>query len=133
MSSIPSAPELPLALWWVVAIVVSVGCVTFYRSVAANRTQEMMSIAGILVALFGVIIFGASHRFHLEQLLPMYSSAVAAIWFAGVGHRPELRELYRISAESGDQHVRMSRPLTLQATASFAIILSLGVWFAARA
>lgn len=133
MSSIPSAPELPLVLWWVVAIGVSVGCVTLYRSVAANRAQEMMSVAGILVAVFGVIIFGASHGFHLGQLLPMYSSAVAALWLAGVGHRRELRELYRISAESGDQHVRMSRPLALQATASFVIILSLGVWFAASA
>lgn len=83
--------------------------------------------------VFGVIIFAASNRFHLGQLLPMYSSAVAALWFAGLGHRPELRELYRISAESGDQNVRMSRPLALQATASFATILSLGVWFAATA
>lgn len=85
MSSIPSAPELPLVLWWVVAIAASVGFTTLYRSVATNRAQRIMATVGPLAVVVAAVLFGAAYKLHLGQLLPMYGCTVAGLWLAGVG------------------------------------------------
>ncbi|MBQ0985279.1 hypothetical protein KBZ10_12270 [Streptomyces sp. F63] len=133
VSSVPSAPELPSVLWWVVAIAASGGFTALYRSVATNRAQRIMAIAGPLVGVVAAILFGAAYKLHLGQLLPMYGCTVAAMWLAGVGHSKELREMWRISAEEGNENVRISPLLTLQFTASLLILCGLGIWFAASA
>ncbi|WP_185149030.1 hypothetical protein [Streptomyces sp. Ag109_O5-1] len=48
-------------------------------------------------------------------------------------HSKELRELWRISDEEGDENDRISPLLTLQLTASLLILCGLGIWFAASA
>ncbi|MGW0826168.1 hypothetical protein [Streptomyces sp. NPDC002845] len=133
VSSIPYAPDLPLALWWVIAIAVSVGFTTLYWSVAANRAQRIMAITGLLVGVFGTVLFGAANEFHIGQLLPMYSGIITGLWLGGIGHPSELRELNRITAEKGPEHARWSGPLAAQMIASLTIFLGLGIWFAASA
>ncbi|RPE39162.1 hypothetical protein EDD90_2134 [Streptomyces sp. Ag109_O5-1] len=63
----------------------------------------------------------------------MCGCTVAAVWLAGVRHSKELRELWRISDEEGDENDRISPLLTLQLTASLLILCGLGIWFAASA
>lgn len=83
MFSIPSAPHIPLPVWWILAIVSSIGFYAFYRSVATNRAQRIMPALGVLVGISGAFLFGVSHEFSIAEVLPIYTSAVAAACLGG--------------------------------------------------
>lgn len=119
-------------MWWILAVVSSIGFYAFYRSVATNRAQQVMPACGVAIGVLGAILFGASHEFSVAQVLPMYTSALTAAVMAGIGHREVLRKMWRVSAEKGNGGVGWpSKLLALQVWSSIVIIGGLGVWFAA--
>lgn len=133
MLSIPSAPQVPLFVWWILAVASSVAFYAFYRSVATNRAQEIMPAVGVLVGILGAFLFGVSREFSMAQVLPMYVSAMTAACLGGVGHRETLRRMWRASAEKGAEGARWPRLLAVQFWAIVVIAGGLGVWFAGSA
>lgn len=134
MSNIPNAPQIPVILWWIIAISTTAGFSTFMWSTAFGRTQKLISsMIPPVIGAAGIAAFYGAHELTLSGALAMYSCIMAIPLVGFLGNWEEARRLSQISAEQGAENMRLPTRVSLQFWTSFVIVGTLGIWFAGSA
>ncbi|MEV0264129.1 hypothetical protein AB0I49_22700 [Streptomyces sp. NPDC050617] len=123
------APSIPLYAWWIISIVATLAFLIFFVTLMPIRKYKIqVCFAPVLGMTFGVAS-ALLKDMKLEELLPMYATALLVFPVGVLGHRREIRQKILNRSIHGERpEDKPSRALTAQITLSLVIFGALMAW-----
>ncbi|MEV0276149.1 hypothetical protein AB0I22_07155 [Streptomyces sp. NPDC050610] len=123
------APAIPLYAWWIISIAATLAFLIFFVTLMPTRKYKIqVCFAPVLGVAFGVAS-ALLKDIKLEELLPMYSTALLVFPIGVMGHRREIRQKILNRSMHGEHpEDKPSRALTAQLTLSLVILGALMAW-----
>ncbi len=123
------APSIPLYAWWIISVFATLAFLVFFVTLMPTRKYKIqVCFAPVLGMAFGVAS-ALLKDIPLEELLPMYSTALLVFPVGVLGHRREIRQKILNRSIHGEQpEEKPSRALTAQLTLSLVVMGSLMAW-----
>ncbi|MFC5799781.1 hypothetical protein [Streptomyces formicae] len=128
--ALPAPPEVPSAIWYALSAAAIVAFYAFYIPIAPNRTERVKIYTAPAAGLLALWLFTATMDGVSTAILPpALAFMLPAFVLGSVGHRTQMRAIWKRQAAEGKEGNAPTAAMTLQLFLSLIAFGAVGLWF----